>query len=153
MDVAAKLAVQAAAVQRLWTTDRRGYLATLSAIRCEAAAPLFGADLRRTVALERQVADVSRSAMRLVCFAFAANHQAATAGRGGHLCHDADTVCRCDLLVVLTQVHVIAAQPRRWLDVSDTLLDAVCTYARRAAIMEPEIREFMFVIPKVSISF
>ena len=67
MDVAAKVAAQAAAVQKLWTTDRRGYLATLSAIRCEAAAPLFSADLRRTVALERPVADVSRSADRLGC--------------------------------------------------------------------------------------
>ena len=48
----------------------------------------------------------------------------------------------------LGQVHVIAAQPQRWLIVPDTLLDAVRTYARRAADMEPQIREFMFVIPK-----
>ena len=65
MDVAGKLAAQAAVVQKLWTSDRRAHLAMLSAIRCEAAAPLFGADLRRTVAMERQVADVSRSAVRL----------------------------------------------------------------------------------------
>ena len=64
MDVAAKLAAEAAAVQKLWTSDRRGLLATLSAIRCEAAAPLLGADLRRIVAMERQVADVSRAAPR-----------------------------------------------------------------------------------------
>ena len=52
------------------------------------------------------------------------------------------------IVLTLRQVHMIAAQPQRWLDVPDTLLDAVRTYARRAADMEPQIREFMFVIPK-----
>ena len=61
MDVAAQFAAQAAAVQKLWTAERRAHLAALSAVRCEAAAPLLGADLRRIVTIERPVADVSLS--------------------------------------------------------------------------------------------
>ena len=59
MDVAAEFAAQTAAVQKLWTWSRRSQLATLSAMRCEAAVPLLGADLRRAVSIERPVADVS----------------------------------------------------------------------------------------------
>ena len=50
---------------------------------------------------------------------------------------------------ITVQVHIIAAQPRRRLGVCDSLLEAVKTAAQRAADMEPHIRDFMFVIPKV----
>ena len=59
MDVAAEFAAQTAAVQKLWSSSRRSQLATLSAMRCEAAAPLLGADLRRAVAVEQPVTNVS----------------------------------------------------------------------------------------------
>ena len=63
MDVAAEFAAQTSAVQRLWISSRRSQLATLSAMRCEAAAPLLGTDLRSATAVEQPVADVS-----LLCF-------------------------------------------------------------------------------------
>ena len=50
------------------------------------------------------------------------------------------------------QVHLIAAQPRRRQEVSDALLGAIRTHAQRAADMEPQIKEFMFVIPRVCCS-
>ncbi len=148
MDVAAEFAAQTAVVQKLWISSRRSQLATLSAIRCDAAAPLLGADLRRAVAVERPVADV-----RLPCF----RPESCT----WIMTLPPSTLCsrllqmrnRQSIVLTLRQVHMIAAQPQRWLDVPDTLLDCVRTYARRAADMEPQIREFMFVIPKARAVF
>ena len=51
---------------------------------------------------------------------------------------------------ITVQVHMIASQAKRRLGVCDSLLEAVKTAAQRAADMEPHIRDFMFVIPKVS---
>jgi SNF2 family DNA or RNA helicase len=45
-------------------------------------------------------------------------------------------------------VHCIASQQGRHLDYSDTLLDMVKLPDRRAAEMDVELREFVFVIPK-----
>ena len=143
MDVAAEFAAQTAVVKKLWISSRRSQLATLSAVRCESAAPLLGADLRRAVAVERPVADVSLLPFKLLsCISLM------TPSFSGDVLKTAADAERQSIVLMPRQVHVIAAQPQRWLDVPDALLDAVRTYARRAVDMEPQIREFMFVIPK-----
>ena len=48
----------------------------------------------------------------------------------------------------VAHVHLIAAQPNRHLDFSNSIAAAVKTASERAADMEDVLKQFMFVIPQ-----
>ena len=48
----------------------------------------------------------------------------------------------------VAHVHLIAAQPNRYLDFSNSIAAAVKTAAERASDMEDVLKQFMFVIPQ-----